>query len=260
MTIDSTQPKTYDPFAVTTHRPWPLSQTPWAMAQRWHDLLFAHWPISAAQIAAKLPPGLTLDTYEGEAWLAVVPFRMSHVRPRYVTSVPWLSHFPELNVRTYVRVGDHPGVFFFSLDAGNPVAVALARAFFHLPYFRARMDMSTRAADQTVSYRSVRTHGRAASAHFVGSYRPVSETRQVMPGSFEHWLIERYALYSVDRRGRIYRGEIHHQPWPIQTAEADISVNTLATAAGLTLPDIPPLLHFARRLDVVAWAIQPVKT
>lgn len=237
-----------------------MPSRPWVMGQRWHDLLFAHWPLPAEIVSALLPPGLTLDTYDGDAWLGVVPFRMSHVHPRYVTSVPWLSHFPELNVRTYVRVGDKPGVFFFSLDAGNPVAVFLARTLFYLPYFRARMDMATQPGGHTVHYRSVRTHGDAFPARFEGSYGPIGETRQVTPGSFEYWLIERYALYSADRRGRIYRGEIHHQPWPIQAAEAEISVNSLAQAAGLRLPDIPPLLHFARRLDVVAWAIQPVKT
>jgi uncharacterized protein YqjF (DUF2071 family) len=209
-------------------------------------------------MAPLIPSGLTLETYEGEAWLAVVPFRMSHVRPRLFPAVPWLSHFPELNVRTYVRVGDKPGVFFFSLDAGNPIAVALARKFFHLPYFRASMGLSCQPNEQTIRYRSIRTHGGAPPAQLVGNYHPTGAVYNVAAGSFEYWLIERYALYSVDRRGRIYRGEIHHKPWPLQPAEVEFSVNTLAQAAGLSLPDTPPLLHFARRLDVVAWAIQPV--
>lgn len=230
------------------------------MAQRWHDLLFAHWPLPASQVAALLPPGLTLDTYAGEAWLGVVPFRMSHVRPRFLPSVTWLSHFPELNVRTYVRVGDRPGVFFFSLDAGNPVAVSLARRFFHLPYYRARMTINAQPGGQTLAYRSLRTHGNAFPARFEGNYTPTSAVRQVEQGTLEHWLIERYALYSANPRGQIFRGEIHHQPWPIQTAEAEISINSMAEAAGLRLPDIPPLLHFAHRIDVVAWAIQPVET
>ena len=244
-------------LAETAHRPWPLPDRAWAMAQQWHDLLFAHWPIPVEQMAPLIPPGLEMDTYAGEAWVAVVPFRMSHVRPRRLPAVPWLSYFPELNVRTYVRVADKPGVFFFSLDAGNPIAVAIARTLFHLPYFRA--DMSCRHGDdgQTIHYNSRRTHRHAPPARFAARYRPAGPVYHAQPGSLEHWLIERYCLYSVDRRGRIFRGEIHHRPWPLQPAEAEIDVNSVVRAGGLDLPDRRPLLHFARRLQVVAWAVQP---
>ena len=240
----------------TDHRPWPLPSRPWVMAQVWHDLLFAHWPIPAAEMAALLPPGLTLDTWEGEAWVAVVPFRMSGVRPRLLPSVPWLSAFPELNVRTYVRVGEKPGVYFFSLDAANPLAVALARTLFHLPYFRA--EMVCQAEGEAIRYASRRTHSGAPSAELRGGYAPIGPVYTAIPGSLEAWLTERYCLYSVDGRGRIYRGEIHHAPWPLQQAEATFERNSLAQAAGIALPDSPPLLHFAHRLDVLAWAIQPV--
>jgi uncharacterized protein len=231
----------------------------WLIFQRWLDLLFAHWPIPAHEIAPLIPPGLTLETYAGTAWLGIVPFRMSHVRPRGLPAVPSLSYFPELNVRTYVRVDDRPGVFFFSLDAGNPIAVALARTFFHLPYFRAQMKVGY-GNRETVHYTSHRTHRHAPAASFVASYRPLGPIYRAAAGSFEYWLTERYALYSVDRQGRIYRGEIHHQPWPLQPAEAEFTTNSVAAASGLTLPDQPPLLHFVRRIDVVAWAIQPVST
>jgi uncharacterized protein len=252
-------PSNFDPFAVIDHRPWPLPRGSWLMFQRWLDLLFAHWPIPTDAIAPLIPPGLTLETYAGTAWLGIVPFRMSHVHPRGLPAVPWLSYFPELNVRTYVRVDDRPGVFFFSLDAGNPVAVALARAFFHLPYFRAEMDLCHGDAE-TIHYQSRRTHRPAPEASFVARYRPLGPIYWAAAGSFEYWLTERYALYSVDRGGRIYRGEIHHQPWPLQPAEAEFAINSVAEASGLTLPDQAPLLHFVRRLDVVAWAVQPVST
>jgi uncharacterized protein len=251
----------FDPFAVIDHRPWPLPRGSWLMFQRWLDLLFAHWPIPAEEIAPLIPPGLTLETYAGTAWLGIVPFRMSHVRPRGLPAVPWLSYFPELNVRTYVRVDDRPGVFFFSLDAGNPVAVALARTFFHLPYFRADMDLRHGDGEgdaETIHYTSRRTHGGAPNASFVARYRPLGPIYRAAAGSFEYWLTERYALYSADRRGHIYRGEIHHQPWPLQPAEAEFTFNSVAEASGLSLPDQAPLLHFVRRLDVVAWAVQPV--
>jgi len=250
-------PSATNPLHHTDHRPWPLPARPWVMAQIWHDLLFAHWPIPAAQMAALLPPGLELDRWEGEAWVGVVPFRMSGVRPRLFPALPGLSAFPELNVRTYVRVEDKPGVYFFSLDAANPIAVAVARSLFHLPYFRARMSCQTEG--EAIRYASQRTHTGAPPAELRGSYAPTGPVYQVEAGSLEAWLIERYCLYSVDKRGRIYRGEIHHAPWPIQQAEATFERNSVAQAAGIGLPDSPPLLHFARRLDVLAWAIQPIK-
>ncbi len=252
--------KPINPLHYTDHRPWPLPKQPWVMAQIWHDLLFAHWPIPANEMAALLPPGLTLDTWEGEAWVGVVPFRMSGVRPRFIPAMPGLSAFPELNVRTYVRMGDKPGVYFFSLDAANPLAVAVARTLYHLPYFRA--EMSCKAPDETqpeaITYSSHRTHSGAPAADFRGRYAPTSPIYGVSPGGLEAWLTERYCLYSTDKQGRIYRGEIHHAPWPIQRAEADLKQNSVAQAAGISLPDVPPLLHFARRLDVLAWAIQPI--
>lgn len=250
-------PSATNPLHHTDHRPWPLPARPWGMAQIWHDLLFAHWPIPAAQMAALLPPGLELDRWEGEAWVGVVPFRMSGVRPRLFPALPGLSAFPELNVRTYVRMQDKPGVYFFSLDAANPIAVAVARSLFHLPYFRARMSCQTES--EAIRYASQRTHTGAPPAELRGSYAPTGPVYQVEAGSLEAWLIERYCLYSVDKRGRIYRGEIHHAPWPIQQAEATFERNSVAQAAGIGLPDSPPLLHFARRLDVLAWAIQPIK-
>src|SRR5437764_14098290 len=119
------------------HRTAPMPTGPWIMTQTWHELLFAHWPIAPEKIRPLIPSVFTLDTFEGEAWVGVVPFRMSNVRPRWVPPMPGLSAFPELNVRTYVTIHGIPGVYFFSLDAGNPIAVAAARTVFHLPYFKA---------------------------------------------------------------------------------------------------------------------------
>src|ERR1700687_6083754 len=121
------------------HRPWPLPARGWVMAGTWRDLLFAHWPVATTSLRPLVPARLRIDTFDGQAWLAVVPFRMSGVRLRGTPAMPWLSAFPELNVRTYVRCGAKPGVWFFSLDAGNPLAVGIARAWFHLPYYRAWM-------------------------------------------------------------------------------------------------------------------------
>jgi len=223
------------------------------MRQTWIELLFAHWPLPPDVVRSLIPTSLALDAYDGRAWLGIAPFRMVDVHPRFAPSVPWLSAFPELNVRTYVTVGGKPGVVFFSLDAGNPVAVTLARALFYLPYFNARF--AIKRSGDTVAYTSRRTDRRGKSADLVASYRTVGPVVRSQPGSLEAFLTERYCLYSVSPRGAIYRGEIHHERWPLQPAEAEIERNTMAEAAGITLPDVPPLLHYAERLEVLIWPI-----
>ena len=223
------------------------------MRQTWIELLFAHWPLPPDTLRPLIPAGLSLDTYDRRAWLGIAPFRMVDVHPRLTPSVPWLSAFPELNVRTYVTVGGKPGVFFFSLDAGNPVAVMLARALFHLPYFDARFRVA-RSLD-TIAYTSRRTDRRGKPAELIAKYAPTSRVSRSQPGSLEAFLTERYCLYSAGPRGAIYRGEIHHEQWPLQPAEAEIERNTMAAASGITLPDIPPLLHYAERLEVLIWPI-----
>jgi uncharacterized protein len=236
---------------AVAHRSWPRPTGSWVMAQSWHDLLFAHWPVEAAVLRAKVPAQLEIDTFLGQAWMAVVPFRMSGVRLRWTPSLPWLSKFPELNVRTYVVATGKPGVWFFSLDAGNSLAVTTARRWFHLPYFRARMSCEER--DGWVHYKSERTHRAAPEAILEGRYRPIGETFESKQASLEHFLTERYCLYAADGADRILRGEIHHPPWKLQMAEAEFTENTMSNAAGISLPAQKPLLHFARRQDVVVW-------
>jgi uncharacterized protein YqjF (DUF2071 family) len=233
------------------HRPWPLPAGPWVMAQSWHDLLFAHWPVDTAELRPLLPPRLQIDTFRAQAWLGIVPFHMSGVRLRGTPAVPGLSAFPELNVRTYVTEGEKPGVWFFSLDAGNALAVAVARAWFHLPYFLARMACMEESG--WIHYRSERSHRGVPSALLVGRYRPVGQIFSAQPGTLEHFLTERYCLYASDNSGQIIRGEIHHSPWPLQVAEAAFTWNSMAEAAGVSLPVSKPLLHFVKRQDVVVW-------
>jgi len=255
-----------DVTKLTDHRPWPLPTSPWIMVQSWLDLLFAHWPIPVDAMQALIPPQLTLDTFEGNAWVGVVPFRMKDVRPRGMQSVPWLSAFPEFNIRTYVRSSDpvdpKPGVYFFSLDAGNPVAVSVARTFFLLPYFNAKMSLEHSMGKSSgvyqpehIHYKSRRTHRNAPAAEFVGTYGPTGAIYRAQPNTLEHWLTERYCLYSIGRKGQVYRGDIHHAPWPLQPAYANISINTMAAASKIELPNAEPLLHFAKHLDVVVWPI-----
>ena len=236
----------------TAHRPWPLPRGPWIMKQIWHDLLFAHWPVAPQALRALIPPHLEIDTFAGQAWLGVVPFRMSGVRPRGVPPMPGLSRFPELNVRTYVQRDAKPGVWFFSLDAANALAVWAARKAFHLPYFFAAMQCQEK--EGWIHYRSTRKHCGAPSALLQARYRGVGETFNAQPGTLEHFLTERYCLYTSDRQGRIIRCEIHHPAWPLQLAEASFQQNTMAVAAGISLADQhPQLLHFARRQEVAVW-------
>jgi uncharacterized protein YqjF (DUF2071 family) len=238
------------------HRPWAVPRGPWIMAQSWHDLLFAHWPVEAAALRPHIPRSLEIDTFDGQAWLGIVPFRMSGVRLRWAPALPWLSAFPELNVRTYVTAQKKPGVWFFSLDAANAIAVAAARWSFHLPYFTARMKCEEK--NGWIYYHSERTHRGAPAGVLEGRYRPVADLFQPQPGSLERFLTERYCLYSAASRERVYRGEIHHPPWRLQVAEAELARNSMAEAAGLTLSNQKPLLHFARRQDMLAWAPQRI--
>src|SRR5215211_9285994 len=178
----------------TEHRPYPLPDGSWVLRMRWRDLLFMHWRVPEEVLRPLIPQALRLDSFDGSAWLGVVPFRMESVRPRFLPAVPWLSSFPELNLRTYVTHENKPGLWFFSLDAHNPIAVRLARATFHLPYFDAKMSSETSGG--TVRYRSVRTHGGAPPARYAASYRPLGETFDSRPGTLESFLTERYCLYS----------------------------------------------------------------
>ena len=241
----------------TSHRPWRMPDAPWLMTQTWHDLLFAHWPLDPGALRGFVPPAFELDLFGGTAWLGIVPFRMTNVAPRGVPSLPWVSEFPELNVRTYVRVGDRPGVYFFSLDAGSTLAVRTARRLLNLPYFDASMRVTPK--DEWIVYDSQRQHT-PPEARLSAAYRPVGKRFEAVSGSLEYFLTERYCLYHVDRGGVPYRLEIHHPPWPLQLAEAEFTHNTMAKAAGLALPDTRPLLHFSTRQDMVAWAPTALRT
>jgi uncharacterized protein YqjF (DUF2071 family) len=230
---------------------------PWIMRMRWVDLLFAHWPMPVETLRPLVPPGLELDTFDGQAWLGIVPFRMEDVAPRFLPALARLGGFPELNVRTYVQRGNRRGVWFLSLDAASRPAVEGARLAFHLPYFRARMSSDTEAG--WVEYRSERVDGRGPAARFEGRFRPIGPIESAAPGSLAAFLTDRRGLYAADAAGALSWTGIRHDPWPLQPAEADIRVETMAAAHGIELPAVSPLLHFAKRLDVVAWWPRPVR-
>lgn len=233
------------------YRPYPPPSTPYVMHQAWHDLLFMHWRVPLESLQSIVPAGLPLDTFDGGAYIGVVPFMMRDVRPRFIPAVPRLSFFPELNVRTYVTLDGRPGVYFFSLDAANPIAVEIARALFHLPYQNATMECIENG--ETIHYASTRTDSRAAPAYFRAIYHPTGTTFIPEKNSLEYFLTARYCLYTTDAHGNILRGEIHHNPWQLQFADAEIETNTMTEPVGLKLPNEPPLLHFSKTIEMVAW-------
>ena len=255
-----------------THRPWSKPRGPWVMRMSWEKLLFAHWRVDAGALRRLIPEGLELDTFDGEAWVGVVPFLMSGVRPRCLPGVPGASRFPELNVRTYVRHGGKPGVWFLSLDAASRLAVVGGRMGFHLNYQNAEMRCEV-GADGWVEYESERLGDagrgsiwraagrggvdRGGVAGFAGRYRGVGEGFAARVGTLEHWLTERYCLYAADGDGRLYRGEIDHEPWALRRAEAEIGVNTMGGVCGLRFEGEPHVLY-AERIDVVAWLAERV--
>jgi uncharacterized protein YqjF (DUF2071 family) len=224
------------------------------MGQTWKDLLFAHWRVPHDTIRPHVPPQLSVDVFDGDAWIGVTPFELTGLRLVALPPVPGVSTFLEINVRTYVTVGEKPGIFFFSLDAESSLAVQAARRFYRLPYFRARM--SAERAGPSRDYSSERLGTTAGEFVFTGRYRATGPVFHARPGSVEYFLAERYCLYTVDD-GRLFRGEIHHPPWPLQHAEAEIDVNTMQP------PGIPiagePLLHFSARQDVVIWSLRPAE-
>jgi uncharacterized protein len=234
---------------ATGHRPWPLPDTPWIMVQSWQNQLFAHWRMRPDDIRPLVPSQLELDTFDGSVWIGVTPFLITGLRFRGLPELPLGSEFPELNVRTYVTVNGQPGVYFFSLDAGNRFAVIAARAGYGLPYHNAEMQI-THGEDGWTEYASLREDGLAELAV---RYRATSATkREATSGTLDHFLTERYVLYAV-RGERVVRGDIQHRPWQLQPAEAEFLRNTVTDAAGIVLPREQPLLHYSARQDALIW-------
>lgn len=218
------------------------------MGQTWEDLLFAHWRVGAAALREFIPEGLELEEHDGSAWLGVVPFELNGLRARGMYALPFVSSFRELNVRTYVTRDDRPGIWFLSLDASSQIAVEAARRLYKLPYFRAHISLERRGG--RIVFECVRNERKA----FSGSYGGVGEPAAPRSGSLEEFLTERYCLYAEDR-SKLYRAEIHHRPWPLQTAKAQIDLNTMPPDELQLRGD--PLLHFSKRQDVVIWPLRP---
>ena len=234
-----------------SHRPWALPNLPWTMKQIWSDLLFAHYPIKFEVLRKLVPEALHLDSYNGMCWIGVVPFRMSGIRLRGLPSIPGTDQFPELNVRTYVTLDGKPGVYFFSLDAANWLAVKGAKTLYHIPYWHA--DMEIKNSGTNIEFKSKRLQDN--EVELACSYRPISEPFQASKGSFEEWMVERYCFYTLNSSGVPLRCDILHEPWRLQEAEAEFSYNSILSKQGIDVAIDSPIVHFAKKIEVRAWPL-----
>jgi uncharacterized protein YqjF (DUF2071 family) len=219
----------------------------------WRDALFAHWSVGPESVAETLPEGVEPATYDGRAYLGVVAFVMEDIRP---LGFPFGLDFGELNLRTYVHGprGDR-GVYFYNLDAEDPLGVYVARALYQLPYFRASMDIDRSGED--IEFVSHRIHPGVPDAHFDATYRPTGEVFEAEEGSLARFLTENY-YFLTSGRNKLFRGDIAHPPWPLQEAEADIRTNSLFEADGFEHPGEEPLLHYSPGIDVTATRVYEV--
>ncbi|MBT9393347.1 DUF2071 domain-containing protein [Hymenobacter sp. NST-14] len=243
--------------------PTPRRYRPHLMRQRWSNLLFAHWPVPPELLRPYLPARLEVDTFADQAWLGVVPFTMSQIRPLGLPAVPGLSALHELNVRTYATLDGVPGVWFLSLDATQPLGVWAARTLFHLPYLHARIRLTE--TNGTLRAVAERTHRGAAPATFAATWTPGARLPLAQPGTLAHFLTERYHLYTAGANLRqgvlgssLWRGHLWHEPWQLREATLQEWDSTLVESHGLPTPVGPPLLYAAEPLDVTVRELRRV--
>ncbi|MCA1567147.1 MAG: DUF2071 domain-containing protein [Acidobacteria bacterium] len=219
------------------------------MEHHWGKLLFMHWPIPVERLRSLVPPQLTIDTFDGEAWVGITPFTLWNVRLSFTPPVPYLSDFHELNVRTYVLYRGVPGVWFFSLNTNSSMTVFGARTFYFLPYFNSDIDL--RQEGDTIHYHLRRTDAERPAA-FDATWEIGKELPEAEPGTLEYFLTERYCLYSASGES-IYRARIHHRPWPLRQAALLSHASDIAESDYLPKLKGKPLVHYAEALAVDVW-------
>jgi uncharacterized protein YqjF (DUF2071 family) len=226
------------------------------MYQKWRDLLFVHWEFDPEIIQRSLPEGLSVDLYNNKAYLGVVPFFMNNIRPRFCPAVPRVSNFLEMNLRTYVydRHG-RPGVWFYSLDANQWLAVRVARTFFNLPYYDATMQAHKESViDYKVSRKGCLSD---FDSHF--RYTELEELALPEPESLDFFLIERYYLFARNRAGTIFSGKVYHTPYPLRNVVAEVLKEGAIALAGFKRPNCPPdHVVMSSGVDVNIFAIEKV--
>jgi hypothetical protein len=220
------------------------------MQQHWGKLLFLHWRIEEELLRPLVPTTLEIDTFDGSAWIAVTPFTMWGIRASFLPPIPGASAFHELNVRTYVHLDGVPGVWFFSLDAANALAVWGARNFYHLPYFRAEMSLEQKGNAIEYSSKRIDSPAELRATWNIGEPLPESQL-----GTLQFFLTERYCLYAA-HHGELYRARIFHPPWSLQAATLSSLQSTMIESAGLPTPDAEPLLHYSEEIGVDIWPLK----
>ena len=233
------------------HRKWQLPSLPWIMKQTWNDLLYAHYPIKLEALQKLVPNMFPLDSYNGMGWIGVIPFHITGIRIRGLLPIPGMNRFPELNVRTYVTLDGKPGIYFFSLDAAHFLAANSAKLFYHLPYRHA--DILVKKTGATIDYESRRKSKEATQLKC--TYKPISQPFLAAKGSFEEWMAERYCIYTLNKKGRLFRCDVLHSPWLLQQAEAKFYHNTILSKQGIYVDSDKPILHFSKRKEVRIWPL-----
>jgi uncharacterized protein len=234
------------------------------MKQRWAELLFLHWAVDATALRARLPAGVELDTFEGKAYVGIVPFTVTGARPTWLPPLPYVSEFHEVNLRTYVhRQGRDPGVWFFTLDASNPIVVQTARTLFKLPYRNADVEMTVEEPDPSkprpadarrwIQFRSRTVKGDRPELDV--RYGPAGAPSPAAAGTLEHFLLERYILYT-ESGGALYRARVHHEAYPAQPAVVPVLRENFLPMLGLSRPERPPLAHYAREVHVDVYPLR----
>ncbi|MGM7723666.1 YqjF family protein [Metabacillus sp. Hm71] len=239
------------------HRPFPLPSKKYIMRQTWRNLLFLHWPIPLEKLRPYIPSALQVDTFNGSAWLGIILFVIEGIYPLGLSSVSLTPSFPEINVRTYVTCNGKPGIYFMSIDVENWASLKIAKNWYHLPYHSA--EISFRKEGQTFHCHSIRKGNESAPISFMGKYVPVSEVYCPKEGTLDHWLTERYCMYSSKKGVNIFCGDIHHRPWPLQKAEVEVVKNTLFTPYQFDLSEVTPIAHFSTGVDSLIWNIKKVQ-
>ena len=236
---------------VGDHLPFPMPPRHYAISQEWRDLTFMHWKVEPSRLQPHLPTGLAIDLFEDEAYVGVIPFVMKNVRPRGLPAVPGISTFAEFNVRTYVVKDGQPGVFFLTLDAKSLVTCMHAPRAYGLAYRYAKAKVKRRG--EAIAWRSRRS---SDGAQLVGTSSPMGTEQVAQPHTLEHFLFERYCLYT-EHKGCLRRAYVFHEPWVFHEGEVRLENNSLLESYGMGLEVlVPDLIHVSKGLPVKTWSIE----
>jgi len=248
---------THNLLKKVDHRPFALPEGKWVMKQTWHDLLFAHWPVDIKQLQALVPEQLELDVWEGTAWLSAASFNVNNMRIRYLPPLPYIKSFRELNIRTYVRYKGIPGIYFFSLDASNLLAVQCAKMA-GLPYLHANIILN-KSLQSECYFKSERIdrHSQSHYAIFEAEYLPDNKIFYAEAGTLTYWLAERYRMYYM--KNEVMAIDLHHLPWPLQQVQLNIQQNSALTQLAPQIAFTAPPMHtYTRKLDALVWPMTTI--